>query len=212
MFVYQSIRTVKSAFISLLVLFSSYGFTHEAKKGEHYEVLTPTIISADSTARIVKYFSLSCHPCKMMNEFLPQLERETGKEIDKEHVVYNDNTKSLATIYYSAKVQSEIVVDTSFMKDLFSQVQSRTVDQGNIANLFQRYGLKAPETMTVQQNEMVTKQVVQSEWVMSNTSINAVPGFVVDGKYLVKLDRHRSIEEMAATMKYLLALSPDESS
>ncbi|MGF1684432.1 thioredoxin domain-containing protein [Photobacterium minamisatsumaniensis] len=194
-------------FFAVMILLARHSYASSVQEGVHYNTLPTPIHTGSDSSRIVKYFSLSCPPCKQMSKFLPPLEDSTGTRVDKKHVVFNTSTRQAAYLYYSAKEQTSSPVNLSFMAELFDAVQTENTDAERLTTLYKSYGLQAPGKLNNTQMQSVSNQIEQIESIMKVSSISAIPAFVVDGKYLINLEGHGGLQGLVNTMNYLLTLS-----
>ena len=176
------------------------------KEGKQYIAL-PTQLAEQSLAPVSEVFSLTCGHCRKMENFLPQISQLSGTEIGKLHITFNQAADNAAQLYYAAEMQLGGVPDHAFMEELFAIIQDKqdsgSAQQQAIAQAFSARNLTSPLLFSAQQNEQLAAKVEQIRRLSQQSAINAVPTFIVNGRYQVLVSGHDSGKEIAATISYL---------
>ena len=193
-------------FISFL---SACNDTSIPVEGKQYQQL-PATLNSEKFAPVTEVFSLGCGHCKNMEAILPDLQKMLGQDISKMHIVFNQSAQIAAMFYYAAEMQTGGSPDHAFMIDLFEIIQmpeGNTVEQKKIAmaKAFESRGLISPFNYDEQQTEALLKRVDEIALLSQQSKINAVPTFIVKGKYQVITAGHDKTEDIAETIKYLLS-------
>ncbi|PKG39687.1 thiol:disulfide interchange protein DsbA/DsbL [Psychromonas sp. Urea-02u-13] len=196
---------ISLAFISFL---SACNETSIPVEGQQYQQL-PTTLNSEKFDPVTEVFSLGCGHCKKMEAILPELEKSLGQDIAKMHIVFNQSAQIAAMFYYAAEMQTGGVPDHAFMNDLFDAIQmpqDSTIEQKKavMGKAFESRGLISPFNYDDQQTELLLKRVDEIALLSEQSKINAVPTFIVKGKYQVITAGHGKTEEIAETIKYLL--------
>ncbi|MGF1762057.1 thiol:disulfide interchange protein DsbA/DsbL [Aliivibrio kagoshimensis] len=191
-----------------LLLLSGCSESNQPIEGKQFSLL-PTAITSDFLAPVTEVFSLSCGHCRTLEAFLPTIKKQINTDIDKLHVTFNDSAKVSALLYYSAVMQLNKVPETAFMEQLFSAVQESeeqtiTQQQATIELVFTNHNLISPYQFTNIQQKALLQMINSAEKITVAAKINAVPTFIVNGKYQVLISGHENPDEIANTINYLL--------
>ncbi len=191
-----------------LLLLSGCSESKQPIEGKQFSLL-PTAITSDFLAPVTEVFSLSCGHCRTLEAFLPTIKKQINTDIDKLHVTFNDSAKVSALLYYSAVMQLNKVPETAFMEQLFSAVQESegqtlTQQQATIELVFTNHNLISPYQFTNIQQKALLQMINSAEKITVVAKINAVPTFIVNGKYQVLISGHENPDQIANTINYLL--------
>lgn len=204
-------QSIKKVLISFTFIFfvAACSKAPEPTEGEQYQLL-PETLNSTQFAPVTEVFSLTCGHCRNMEDVLPELQKAVGQDIKKMHITFNQSAYVAAILYYAAEMQSGGTPDHQFMLDLFAAMQmpqGTTSEQQKTAMIavFEKRGLVSPINYTEQQMAELTKKVDAIMLLSEQTKIQSVPTFIVKGKYQVISSGHEGTEDMAKTIKYLLA-------
>lgn len=178
------------------------------EEGKQYASL-PTLLEDKTLSPVSEVFSLTCGHCRKMENFLPQISEQAGADIGKMHITFNQSAQAAAVFYYAAEMQLGQVPDHAFMDELFAAVQmskSSTDAQRSAAidRAFTSRKLITPLQFSEQQNEQLQSRVERAQSLSAQSGINAVPTFIVKGRYQVLVAGHKSPKEIGDTIRYLL--------
>jgi thiol-disulfide isomerase/thioredoxin len=194
------------ATITAVTLLVGCGETSQPELGTHYQDL-PSDLSDVITEPVVEVFSLTCGHCMNLESELPAIKQAYGGEIGKVHVTFNDSSRSAAMFFYAGVTQLDGTPTPEFMTGLFNLYHGNfSSSEEKIAALNQTFidaGITSPYELTEEQIGDVLEASKVAEIVTSRGRIQAVPTFIVQGKYLVNLSAHSSSEEIANTLTYL---------
>ncbi|MBL4831051.1 MAG: thiol:disulfide interchange protein DsbA/DsbL [Aliivibrio sp.] len=191
-----------------LLFLSACSESNQPIEGKQFSRL-PTAITSEFLAPITEVFSLSCGHCRTMEKFLPDIKQQIDTDIDKLHVTFNNSAKVSALIYYSAVMQLNAVPDKLFMESLFNAIQENegltlTEQQAKIEQVFTDNNLISPYKFSDIQQKALLQMLESANKVTVAAKINAVPTFIVNGKYQVILSGHQNPDDIAKTITYLL--------
>lgn len=180
------------------------------KQGTHFELL-PSALSSDLVSPVTEVFSLNCGHCRSMEKFLPEIESELSEKIGKVHVTFNESAQIGALIYYAAEMQLDTTPDHQMMDELFAAAQMGkgfTQDEIKQATekVFTSRGLISPYDFNEEQQKTLFEHISNAETVTHQAQINAVPTFIINGKYQVVTSGHKDVKDIAKTINYLLTL------
>jgi len=178
------------------------------KEGEQYTTLTQPLDS-QSVAPVSEIFSLTCGHCRNMEHFLEEISAEAGADMGKMHITFNESAQAAALIYYAAEMQLGKIPDSAFMDELFAamlmpQGSSEAEKQQAIANAFSSRDLLSPDKLSQQQDQDLRHKVANIERLSTQSGINSVPTFLVNGRYQVIVAGHSNPKQIANTIGYLL--------
>jgi protein-disulfide isomerase len=194
------------AAITALTLLVGCGETDQPEFGNHYQDL-PSDLSDVITEPVVEVFSLTCGHCMNLESQLPAIKKAFGGDIGKVHVTFNDSSRSAAMFFYAGMTQLNGEPTPEFMTGLFNLYHGEfNSSEEKIAALnktFTDAGITSPYDLTEAQINEVLEASKVAEVVTSRGRIQAVPTFIVNGKYLVNLSAHSSNEDIANTLTFL---------
>ncbi|NGN97434.1 thioredoxin domain-containing protein [Grimontia sp. S25] len=196
----------------LLPLFAALTITacsDEAPQNDKYTTLA-TPVTVESLPAVTEVFSLSCGHCRSMEAAIPAIEAAADVKIGKAHVTFNENATFAAMIYYSAMSQIDGAPPEGLTEALFKFVQEDQSDDAEknkaiLSSLFAQYNLVSPFDMTEAQQEALFADMERADQITVESEIRSVPTFLVNGKYVVNTSAHQSAEELADTLKMLMA-------
>lgn len=178
------------------------------KAGEQYVTL-PVLLEDKTLAPVTEVFSLTCGHCRNMENFLPQISQQAGADIGKMHITFNQSAQTAAVFYYAAEMQLGKMPDHAFMDELFAAIQmdhDSTEAQRDeaIKKAFSSRRLLSPDQFTKQQSEQLRNILNNVQGLSTQSEINAVPTFIVNGRYQVLVSGHADQKQIANTISYLL--------
>ncbi|WP_372883207.1 thiol:disulfide interchange protein DsbA/DsbL [Psychromonas sp.] len=178
------------------------------QEGKQY-VLLPTLLEDETLLPVTEVFSLTCSHCRKMEAVLPQISSEAGADIGKLHITFNRSAQVAAMFYYAAEMQLGKDPDHTFMDQLFAAIQmggdtTQADKQAAIEKVFASSNLISPYQFNQQQNEMMLAKVKIAERLSTQSAINSVPSFIVNGRYQVIVSEHKDQSQIANTIRYLL--------
>lgn len=160
-------------------------------------------------APITEVFSLTCGHCRNMEKALPEIEALTEQKIGKVHVTFNQSAQVSAMLYYAAEMQLNKQPDHGFTEQLFALIQQHdgTMDERKTAieKVFTDRQLITPYQLNEQQINKLTEYLDLASTVTEKGHINAVPSFIIKGKYMLITEGHKDIKDLANTINYLLS-------
>jgi predicted DsbA family dithiol-disulfide isomerase len=140
---------------------------------------------------------------------LAQISEQAGSEIGKLHITFNRAADNKALLYYAAEMQLGKAPDSTFMERLFAAIRHAKTKQRQqaIESAFASQNLISPYKLNEQQNKQLINKVNEVRSLTKQSGIHAVPAFIINGRYQVLLKGHKTPDEIANTIKYLLNLS-----
>ena len=186
-------------FLFASVIFSSIAYASPTE-GEQYSILDkPYTIDH----QIDKFFSLTCTPCWQMTELLKDKEQSDELVLHRTHVIFNESTLQAASLYYTVLVQQPSL-SHELLNELFSLVQTNSpLQQADIDVFFKKHNLVTQENMTKSQQQQWATFVKDAADKTEQTAIVSIPSFIINGRYMVNLRGHSSMDELLETLKYL---------
>lgn len=200
---------LKRFFLPLIAALALTACSDEAPQSEKYTTLK-TPVTVENLPAVTEVFSLSCGHCRSMEAAIPAIEDAAGVKIGKAHVTFNESATFAAMIYYSAMSQVDGTPPAGLTEALFKFVQedqSEDADKNRaiLSALFGQYNLISPFDMTETQQEALFADMERADQITVQAEITSVPTFMVNGKYVVNTSAHQSAEELADTLKMLMA-------
>ncbi|USH05050.1 thioredoxin domain-containing protein [Grimontia kaedaensis] len=199
----------KRFFLPLIAALALTACSDEAPQSEKYTTLKAPV-TVENLPAVTEVFSLSCGHCRSMEAAIPAIEDAAGVKIGKAHVTFNESATFAAMIYYSAMSQVDGMPPAGLTEALFKFVQedqSEDADKNRaiLSALFAQYNLISPFDMTETQQEALFADMERADQITVQAEITSVPTFMVNGKYVVNTSAHQSAEELADTLKMLMA-------
>ena len=186
-------------FLFASIIFSSIAYASPTE-GEQYSILDNPY-STDN--QIDKFFSLTCTPCWQMTELLKDKEQSGELVLHRTHVIFNESTLQAASLYYTVLVQQPNL-SHELLNELFSLVQTNSpLQQADIDVFFKKHNLVTQENMTKSQQQQWATYVKDAADKTEQTAIVSIPSFIINGRYMVNLRGHSSMDELLETLKYL---------
>jgi len=179
------------------------------QEGKQY-ILLPTLLEDETLSPVTEVFSLTCSHCRKMETILPQISSQAGADIGKIHITFNPSAQLAAMFYYAAEIQLNKVPDHTFMAQLFAAIQmssdaTKADKKAAISKVFTSHSLISPYQLNQQQNEKMLAKVKIAERLSTQSAINSVPTFIVNGRYQVIVSEHKDQTQIANTIRYLLS-------
>jgi len=193
-------KRLQNVFILLASLILSATAFASPSEGKQYTLLEKPY---STEYQVDKFFSLTCMPCWQMTELLKDKEGSGELELHRTHVIFNDSTLQAAGIYYTVLAQKPDM-SHALLSELFSLVQTKKpLQETDIDAFFKEHNLVKQEDMTQAQQQQWAKFVEDAVSKTEQASISSIPSFIINGRYMVKLRGHRSMEELLETIQYL---------
>ncbi|MBJ2149020.1 thioredoxin domain-containing protein [Vibrio sp. IB15] len=193
-------KRLKNVFILLVSLIISATAFASPSEGKQYTLLEKPY---STEYQVDKFFSLTCMPCWQMTELLKDKEGSGELKLHRTHVIFNDSTLQAAGIYYTVLAQKPDM-SHALLSELFSLVQTKKpLQETDIDAFFKEHNLVKQEDMTQDQQQQWAKFMEDAVTKTEQASISSIPSFIINGRYMVKLRGHRSMEELLETIQYL---------
>ncbi|PSW08518.1 hypothetical protein C9J01_23110 [Photobacterium rosenbergii] len=174
-------------------------------EGIHYETVDTT--GDIKLAPVTEIFALGCHACHSLEQIFARLAKRIEQPIDKVHVVYNRPTEMQASLYYTGRLMVTPDKLDAFTADLFDAMQSggsAEVRLNEAMKTIKRYS-KGDDAKTAKRNVKAIKaEVDRAKHISTAYEVNAVPSLVINSKYVVLFQAHKSEEDIASTVIALL--------
>lgn len=180
----------------------------QPQQGKQYTQL-PANLATFRLPPVVEVFSLNCGHCRKMENELATIEQLTSQNIGKVHVTFNESAQIGAMIYYAAEMQLGQKPDHSMMTELFAATQmgdgATLADKKAAIDLaFHNRDLTSPYDFDEAAQKQLFAAMQVADDITTRGQINAVPTFIVNGKYQVMTSGHKDIQDIANTINFLL--------
>ncbi|CAH6800671.1 Peptide permease [Vibrio chagasii] len=193
-------KRLQNVFILLVSLIISATAFASPSEGKQYTLLEKPY---STEYQVDKFFSLTCMPCWQMTELLKGKEGSDELKMHRTHVIFNDSTLQAAGIYYTVLAQKPDL-SHELLSELFSLVQTKNpLQETDIDAFFKEHNLLKQKDMTQDQQQQWAKFMEDAITKTEQASISSIPSFIINGRYMVKLRGHRSMEELLETIQYL---------
>lgn len=193
-------KRLQNVFILLVSLIISATAFASPSEGKQYTLLEKPY---STEYQVDKFFSLTCMPCWQMTELLKDKEGSGELKLHRTHVIFNDSTLQAAGIYYTVLAQKPDL-SHELLSELFSLVQTKNpLQETDIDAFFKEHNLLKQKDMTQDQQQQWAKFMEDAVTKTEQASISSIPSFIINGRYMVKLRGHSSMEELLETIQYL---------
>lgn len=216
---------IKSFALTLALISAPfYALALDVVEGTHYSEIPNA--TASSTPKLTEFFSFYCHNCfNMETQYLPAIKANLNSQVqfDNKHVDFMNTDigtevmRSLAVIQHlESQTQQAQLTHAMFAAiqgeeganghdhnaenhDHAPQVNSRE----DIQKVFVKFGVAPPLYDALADSKETDAQLALWREQQNRFSIQSVPSFVVNDKYLVNLGAMKSLDDLVSTINYL---------
>ncbi len=202
---------LKSLFLSLVVMFTSPLFAADEanvyKEGEHYDLITPAIRTANpDKIEVVEFFWYGCGHCYNFEPMIGQWKKSLPDDVDFKGspAVWAPQMELHSKMYYAAEVLG--VSDTMHLI-LFQAMNvdhKRLTSEDEIAELFVANGVSKEDFSKAFNSFGVSSMVRQATARARAAKISGTPEMMVAGKYRVSTRKGFSQAEMLKVVDHLI--------
>ncbi|WP_153448544.1 thioredoxin domain-containing protein [Vibrio algicola] len=203
-------KHLKSLFLFAITLtfLSACSDNGKPELGVQYKKL-PTALTQPDIKPVTEVFSLTCGHCRNLEPSLAELEGLTHQKFGKVHVTFNDQAQTAALFYYAGVMQLNHIPDEKMMSELFAAVQlgegsTLTQQQQAVEQVFTSRHIISPYNFDELQKKALLEYLKGAMAITNQAKFDAVPTFIVNGKYQVLIPGHKDIQDIANTINYLL--------
>lgn len=155
-------------------------------------------------------FSLTCSACRDMQSQIPTLEKLTKQHFGSLPLTADNPSQVAAVFYYAAAMQSQHEPSAELIQNLYQELlQSKgrtlTEQQNAIEQVFNHENLVSPYQFDSMQQKVLSRELDHAIAINQSLALGSAPSFIVRGKYLVHVNQHESIDQLADTINYLLS-------
>ena len=174
------------------------------KEGVNYEVVEQT---ATATPEVMEFFSFYCPHCLKFEPLMEKLENNLGKDvtIKKNHV--NFLGKEMGPQLTQALAAAELLgVEKKVSSLIFDQIhtQRKAINgEEGILAIFEKAGISNPEAKGALASFPASGLASQMKRNTETFKIRGVPALIVNGKYQVKTNSVKSVDEFIELVTFL---------
>ncbi len=177
------------------------------ENNKHYRTLSlaENLSIEEERVEVLEVFAYSCNHCFNFETYLDQFEKSKADYIDfkKMPVVFNDQYKMHARIYYTAESLGNLdVMHREVFKAMHLDRKS-LVDENEIFKLFEKQGVTRQQFFSRFRSFTVESKVNRAQRLTSKYKIRSTPTMVINGKYTANGPATRTFEDMLAVSKEL---------
>ncbi|WP_421230931.1 DsbA family protein [Aeromonas sp. 603079] len=175
------------------------------KEGVNYETLSKT---GSAQPEVLEFFSYFCPSCANFEPIVEDLKSylPEGVPLKKNHVAFlgRDMGPQMQRAYAVANLLN---VEDKLTAAIFKKIQQRQYPQSraDVKQMFVDSGVPADKFDGVVDSFAATSMVSLFDRNTENYNIRGVPAFLVNGKYMIKLESIRSQEQFNQLVTFLLA-------
>ena len=202
---------LKSLFLSLVVMFASPLFAADEakvyKEGEHYDLITPAIRTADpGKIEVVEFFWYGCGHCYNFEPVIGQWKKSLPADVDFKGspAVWAPQMELHSKMFYAAEVLG--VSDTMHLI-LFQAMnvdRKRLTSEDEIAELFVANGVSKEDFSKAFNSFGVSSMVRQATARARAAKVSGTPEMMVAGKYRISTRKGFSQAEMLKVADFLI--------
>ncbi|MGY3892882.1 thiol:disulfide interchange protein DsbA/DsbL [Aeromonas enterica] len=188
--------------LATLLLCFQVSAAPEFKEGKHYEVLSQP---KTEQPEILEFFSYFCHNCANFEPIISQLKSTLPQGVPFKKIPVSFLGREMGPELQRAfSVASELRVEEKLTPMLFSNI--RTLGSRNdVRQLFAKAGVAAAEFDASIDSFAVAGMTKQFDAMTTRYKLRGVPAFVVNGKYMVKLESLTSQTQFESLIMFLLS-------
>jgi thiol:disulfide interchange protein DsbA len=177
------------------------------ENNKHYRTLSTAenLSIAEEKIEVLEIFAYSCNHCFNFETYLDQFEKSKADYIDfkKMPVVFNDNYKMHARIYYTAESLGNLdIMHREIFKAMHLDRKS-LMDENEIYEVFAKQGITKQQFLSRFRSFTVESKVNRAQRLTSKYRIRSTPTMVINGKYTANGPAVKTFEDMLAVSKEL---------
>ena len=192
------------------ILFLTVGFADDHwvyEEGRHYKKLglAEQVVVKDDRIEILEVFAYSCNHCFNFEPHLDQLDRSKADYIDvvKMPVIFNDNYKMHARIFYTAESLGKLDVIHNEAFRAIHLDRKMLMEENEIFELFQKHGVTQKEFQSRFRSFTVESKINRAQRLTRKYKIRSTPSMIVNGKYIANGPATRTFEDIIGVSKQL---------
>jgi thiol:disulfide interchange protein DsbA len=190
-------------FATMLILPMSYA-APQFEEGIHYETLSNT---GSAQPEVLEFFSYFCPSCANFEPIVKGLKKTLpeGVPLKKNHVVFFGQGMG-PQMQRAFAVASLLNVEEKITAAIFHKMQQRQSpkSRADVKNIFSESGVSAEKFDGLIDSFAVTSMVAQFDHNTKKYNVRAAPTFLVNEKYVVKLESLRTQEQFNQLIAFLL--------
>jgi len=180
--------------------------------GTHYVVIEqPRRVRGDK-AEVMEFFSYGCIHCFNFDPLLNDWLEDRGETINfvRNPTVAGELWRLLGQTYYAMQELELLEADHSrFFAEIHTLGRSFTSAE-EIADWFDGKGTTRAEFLTAFNSNNVQRRVASADSIARQMRVISIPSVVVNGKYLVSVNREVGPKRMLEVIDYLVGLESGE--
>ncbi|WP_429180727.1 thiol:disulfide interchange protein DsbA/DsbL [Aeromonas salmonicida] len=190
-------------FATMLMLPISYA-APQFKEGINYETLSNT---GSAQPEVLEFFSYFCSSCANFEPILKGLKKTLpeGVQLKKNHVAFlgRDMGPQMQRAYAVANLLN---VEEKITAAIFHKMQQRQhpKSRADVRQIFVESGVPADKFDGIVDSFAAIGMVAQFDHNTEKYNIRAAPTFLINGKYVIKLESLRSQEQFNQLVAFLL--------
>lgn len=174
------------------------------EEGIHYKTLSNT---SSAQPEVLEFFSYFCPSCANFEPIVEGLKNTLpeGVPLKKNHVAFFGQGMG-PQMQRAFTVASLLNVEEKITAAIFSKMQQRQYpkSRADVRDIFAESGIPAEKFDDLIDSFAVTSMVAQFDNNTKKYNIRAAPTFLINGKYVVKLESLRTQEQFNQLIAFLL--------
>ncbi|MGL5031280.1 MAG: thiol:disulfide interchange protein DsbA/DsbL [Aeromonas sp.] len=192
-------------FLAAMLMIPMVQAAPEFQEGVNYDVVKQT---ASAKPEVLEFFSYFCPHCATFEPIVEQLQAHLPKDVPlKKNPVDFMGGEMGPEMQRAYAVASLLNVERKITPAIFSKMQQRQypTSRADVKQIFVANGVPAAEFDGAVDSFAVSGMLAQFDRNVQNYNIRGVPAFLVNGKYMVKIESITSQEQFDKLVQFLLA-------
>ncbi|MBA6413823.1 thiol:disulfide interchange protein DsbA/DsbL [Parahaliea sp. F7430] len=193
--------------LSLTVLMPLSAVAQEWREGEHYDLITPSVRTANSNKiEVVEFFWYGCGHCYNFEPMVSQWKKTLADDVEAHGspAVWNKGMELHAKAYYTAQVLGVLETMHPVLFQAMNVDRKRLASDDEIKALFTANGVSAEDFDKVYSSFGINSQVRQANSRARAAKITGTPEMMVNGKYRISTRKAGSQANMLKIADYLI--------
>ena len=199
---------MRKIFIIFLLGAAFFNAKAQFVEGRHYEVVSETTTEKPT---VTEFFSFYCGHCFQFESMLDDYKKglKTGTKFEKSHVDYipRDNPPVQFGIVKAYLVIQALGIDEKLRPAFFDAIHTKGVPvetETDIKKLFTSNGVSGAGFDKLYEDPKLAKNAEKMIQAFKDKKITNVPTMVVNGKYKLKMESVKSLDELIKLTNFLL--------
>ncbi len=199
----------KSLFALIIIALSLHSYAVPFEEGKHYKKLTNPVPTEDKNRiEVRELFWYYCPHCYDIEPYVDNYIKSKGDNINfvRQPAVFDKHWESGAVFYF---VLEELNKVESLHAQLFEAIHLNNVifsSKEDFINWLSEHDIKREDALNAWGSFALAVKLNKAKRRMKKYEVNAVPSFVINGKYTTSAREAGSVQAIFKVIRYLSAL------